>query len=135
MKLPGVEIRKYNKADEAALMALITDQGEEWSCYSAPGFREKYKNALADSITYVAYVDGGIAGFSRSLNDGSFYIYVCDLLVAPRFRGRSIGRKLMECLYEAFPGRTVYVMSDADGYYEKQGYPREGSVFQVKAPE
>ncbi len=38
----------------------------------------------------------------------------------------------MERVCSDFPGDTVYVMSDADKYYEKQGYRREGSVFEVR---
>jgi hypothetical protein len=32
-----------------------------------------------------------------------------------------------------FPNQPVYVMSDVDPYYEKLGYRREGSIFEVKA--
>jgi hypothetical protein len=37
----------------------------------------------------------------------------------------------MECIYQDYPNHTVYVMSDVDGYYQKQGYIREGSIFEV----
>jgi hypothetical protein len=38
----------------------------------------------------------------------------------------------MECIVKDHPERTVYVMSDVDPYYQKLGYPREGSVFEIK---
>jgi GNAT superfamily N-acetyltransferase len=65
------------------------------------------------------------------MNDGDFYIFVLDLLVARQFRGRSIGRKLMECVRADYPGQIVFVLSDVDAYYVKQGYKREGSIFKV----
>jgi len=37
----------------------------------------------------------------------------------------------MECIYKDHPDKIVYVMSDVDEYYEKQGYRKEGSVFEV----
>ena len=37
----------------------------------------------------------------------------------------------MEYLYTDFPNLTVYVMSDVDEYYKKQGYKPEGSVYEV----
>jgi hypothetical protein len=40
----------------------------------------------------------------------------------------------MQCIYKDYPDRIVYVMSDLDGYYEKQGFVREGSVFEVTKP-
>ncbi len=73
-----------------------------------------------------------MCGYVRCRNDDGFGIYVYDLLVEKAFRGRSTGRRLMEQVCTDFPSDTVYVMSGVDGYYAKLGYPREGSVFQVK---
>lgn len=126
-------IRRYVKnEDEEKLMALIKNQGEEWSCYWADEFSDKYKAALADSITYVAYEGEVLYGYSRSLDDCGFYVYVCDLLVMPEHRGKNIGKKLMECISEDYPEQIVYVMSDVDEYYKKLGFRREGSIFEIQ---
>ena len=37
----------------------------------------------------------------------------------------------MKCIYEDYPERIVFVMSDIDEYYKKLGYKREGSIFEV----
>jgi len=37
----------------------------------------------------------------------------------------------MQKICDTFPDNTVYVMSDVDLYYEKQGFKREGSIFIV----
>jgi hypothetical protein len=37
----------------------------------------------------------------------------------------------MEHICSDYPDQTAYVMSDVDGYYKKQGYRREGSIFEV----
>ena len=124
-------IRRYKKSDEIKVMQIIELEGDEWDCYSASDVSEKYKKALKNSLTYVACENEELCGYSRSLNDNDFYIYVCDLLVTPKFRGQNIGRQLMECIYNDYPDVTVYVMSDVDGYYKKVGYNREGSVFEV----
>lgn len=125
-------IRRYDPAKDAEqLMALLKEEGEEWACYWADSANENYRYALANSITYVACQDGQIVGYSRSLGDFSFYIYVCDLLVRKSSRGQGLGLRLMQCLYEDYPKHVVYVMSDVDEYYLKQGCLREGSVFEV----
>lgn len=130
-----MEIRGYNKAqDEGKLMCMIKSRGEEWACYSADDVSDKYREALEKSITYVAYEGDVLCGYSRSVDDCGFYVYVCDLLVVPEYRGKDIGRKLMECIYKDYPDSIVYVMSDVDGYYKKQGYEREGTVFTVTNP-
>jgi GNAT superfamily N-acetyltransferase len=123
-------LRKYNPTiDETELMKMIKDE-EGWG-YADEGMAEKYKKALETSLTYVAYHEGVLCGYSRSLDDFGTYIYVCDLLVKLAFRGHSIGSKLMECLYQDYPGQVVYVMSDVDQYYEKINCKRIGSIFEV----
>lgn len=131
-----MNVRRYDEnRDEDAIMKIIEDEGEEWICYSSAESSPKYREALEKSITYVAYEGEDICGYSRSIDDNSFYIFVCDLLVSPDYRGRNIGRALMECIYDDYPDKTVYVMSDVDLYYEKLGYKREGSVFEVNKQE
>jgi len=107
---------------------MITEEG--WD-YAHESMAEMYKTALGASITYVAYQGNFLCGFSRSIDDCGIYIYVCDLLVRPACRGKGLGHRLMEWLYKDYPDRVIYVMSDEDGYYEKLGYLREGSVFKV----
>jgi GNAT superfamily N-acetyltransferase len=125
-------LRQYRKQDdEENLITLLEDEGEEWACYWKEDVVDKYRTALANSITYVAYEDDILCGYSRSLDDCGFYIYVCDLLVRRDRRGNGIGRELMECIYKDYPDQIVFVMSDVDEYYKKLGYRREGSVYQV----
>lgn len=125
-----MQIRKYNKiSDESKLMKMI-DNEEGWD-YANETLAEKYKMALESSITYVAFQEDVLCGYSRSLNDFGEYIYVCDLLVMKAYRGKEIGKKLLECLQQDYPDQVVYVMSDVDGYYEKVGYKRIGSIFEV----
>ena len=126
-------IRKYErKKDEDKLMNMIEAE-EDWD-YAEEHLADKYKQALEACITYVAYEEDVLCGFSRSIDDFGFDMYVFDLLVDPRYRGKGIGRKLVECLYEDYPDRVVYVMSDEDGYYKKVNYKRIGSIFEVPGP-
>ena len=126
-----MEIRKYTAADEAALFALLRWEGEEWEEYHGPAGRERYAQALIGSAAYVALLDGEICGFVRCREDFGFGLYVHDLLVKRECRGRGIGRMLMERALADFAGQAGYVMSDEDGYYERLGYRRIGSVFEA----
>lgn len=123
-------IRKYSRIeDEGKLMRMI-DAEEGWD-YANETLADNYKKALETSITYVAYQEDDLCGYSRSLNDFGEYIYVFDLLVKPSYRGMEIGRKLLECIYKDYPSQVVYVLSDEDGYYDKLNYKRVGSIFKV----
>jgi ribosomal protein S18 acetylase RimI-like enzyme len=126
-----MQIRRYAQADEAALFDLLRAEGDDWSCYFAEDAIGRYRRALLSSVTYAAFEDGALIGFARCREDDGFGIYVYDLLVDKAFRGRGIGRALMERVRADYHPQTTYVMSDADAYYEKQGCRREGSIFEV----
>jgi len=129
-------IKPYNHlTDEEKLMNIILAEGEEWSDYHASDVREKYQDLLRESITFVAYENEELCGYVRCVADGHLSVWVVDLLVAPKFRGKDIGRKLMACVCENYPNHKVYVMSDVDEYYKKQGYEKIGSIFQVSNTE
>ena len=98
-----------------------------------PVGRDKYIKALESSITYIACDETLICGYVRCREDDGFGVYVHDLLVRKNHRGRQIGKSLMERVCQDFPDQPVYVMSDIDQYYEKLGYRRVGSIFEVKA--
>jgi len=125
-------IRQYTHADEAALFALLREEGGDWKDYWGEDGRERYAQALVRSSTFVAYEGDTLTGFVRCKNDHDFEIIIHDLLVRKQSRGRQTGHALMDSVIASFPGVPVYVMSDVDPYYEKQGYRRIGSVFQVE---
>ncbi len=126
-----MQIRPYTPADEAILFNLLSDEGEEWSDYHGPTGRPMYLRALASSHTWIAVEENQVCGFVRCREDDGFGVYVHDLLVRRACRGRQIGRLLLAQVCREYPDQTVYVMSDADPYYEKLGYRREGSIFAV----
>lgn len=127
-----MEIKKYCKTDESRLFEMLVEEGPDWSDYHDLNNRDQYIQALASSITYVAYDELRVCGYIRCREDDGFGVYVYDLLVRKAYRGKQIGKKLMEWVCHEYPGQTVYVMSDVDAYYEKLGYRKEGSIFEIK---
>jgi len=125
-------VRRYTKADEDALFAMIEAEGEEWQAHWQGTGRDKYVVALENSIVYIILQEGILCGFARCRDDDGFGVYVYDLLVDKAYRGQEYGRKLMERACKDFPDSTVYVMSDVNPYYEKLGYETEGTIFVVK---
>jgi ribosomal protein S18 acetylase RimI-like enzyme len=124
----NIEIRKYNHAkDYTDLMNLIMSEGKDWKEYLDP----KYQTSLNQSITYVALCNKKLCGYSRSMNDVGYYLWVLELLVHKEYRGHSIGKKLMDYLHTDYTNQEVLIMSDVDGYYQKLGYKKEGSIFKV----
>ncbi len=125
-------IKKYSISDEIPLFDMLREEGDEWSDYHGEKGHAKYLGALESSATYLAYDGSMLCGYARCREDYGFGVYVYDLLVRKTYRGRQIGKMLMEQACKDFPDQPVYVMSDVDIYYEKLGYHREGSIFEVK---
>ena len=129
----SLKIKQYNKSDEVSLFDLIRSEGEEWGDYTRDTEAvNKYKRAIGNSIVFVAYYGDALCGFVRAKDDDGYGVYIHDLLVHKDYRGKSYGRFLMEQVAKHFEGNSVYVMSDVDSYYEKQGYKKEGTIFIVR---
>jgi ribosomal protein S18 acetylase RimI-like enzyme len=128
-------IRRYSPADEAILLLLIEAEGEEWRDYWHGEGRKKYAKVLTDCICYLIFEGDTLCGYARCREDGGFGVYVIDLLVNYKYRGKGYGNMLLAQACKDFPDSPVYAMSDVDPYYEKQGYERIGSIFRVKAHE
>lgn len=132
MSTKQIAIRRYGANDEARLFALMEREGNEWKNYWFGAGREKYKKALNSSIIYLILEEGELCGFARCRDDDGYGVYVYDLLVDKKHRGKEFGRMLMEQACREFPDAPVYVMSDVDPYYESLGYEVEGTIFIVK---
>ena len=127
-----MEVMRYCKTDEPLLFDMLVDEGDEWSDYHGSAGRDNYIKALESSITYIVYDGTTVCGYVRCREDDGFGVYIYDLLVRKSYRGNQLGKMLMEHVCIDFPDQPVYVMSDVDTYYNKLGYHREGSIFEVK---
>ena len=122
-------IFRYDTTYESELLTLL-NRDPEWSSFTCTGMIDVFKSSLLSSQTYICKAQGEVCGYLRALVDG-FGIYVSELYVAPAFRNNGYGKALLNELKQDYPDQAVYVLSDEDLYYEKLGYKRVGSVFQL----
>lgn len=125
-----MNIYRYNREHENDLLSAIRED-PNWDMFTNDAAAEKYRNRLLESITYVAYEGKIFSGYLRALLDDGFAIYISELFVVPEMRSRKIGRTLISRLKSDFGNLTVYALSDEDIYYEKLGYNKAGSVFEI----
>lgn len=124
-----IKIKPYTEGDKFELFSFLRGEGNTWSCYY--NYEAEYSQVLADCIVYVALINSRIVGYIRCRKHGIFDLYVYDLLVAKDWRGRGLGKSLIETAAAVVdqPRTDIYMLSDEDGYYEKQRFEHIGSIF------
>lgn len=110
---------------------IAISQSPDWEIFTTPDKVDLYKESLINSITFVAYEEEVFCGYIRAIEDPDFAVYVSELFVVPAFRNRGIGHALLEKVKVEYSHLTVYALSDEDLYYEKKGYQKIGSVFDL----
>jgi GNAT superfamily N-acetyltransferase len=95
-------------------------------CYWAKGIpRDVVAHSIANSLCFGLYAEGKQVGFARVITDYATYAYIGDVFVLQSFRGRGLGKWLMECIVQhpSLQGlrRWSLVTSDAHGLYTQFG--------------
>ncbi len=125
-----MEIFRYKREHEDAVIAAIKED-RAWDVFTNEKAIVNYRQRLCESITYVCYENGVFGGYLRALLDDGFALYISELFVVPERRNRAIGRTLIAKVKMDFSHLTVYALSDEDAYYERLGYRKVGSVFEI----
>ena len=125
-----MEILKYaTKYENDVLSALRTDP--DWVDFTSTENIDAYKESLLNTITYVCYSNSEFCGFVRAVYDKGQALYVSELYVVKKCRNKKIGQFLLEQVRTDYSNLKVYALSDEDAYYQKKGYKRIGSVFEI----
>ena len=125
-----MEISKYKPEYEDEILTAIK-KDSDWDLFTNDDTIGIYRDSLKKSITYVCHEENEFCGYVRALLDDGIAIYISEIYVIPKWRNRKIGRSLLERVKIDFPNITVYALSDEDAYYEKIGYKKIGSVFEL----
>jgi GNAT superfamily N-acetyltransferase len=96
-------------------------------CYWARGIpREVVDRSIENSLCFGVYRDGKQVGFARVISDSATYAYIGDVFVLESYRGRGLGKWLMECIMQhpELQGlrRWGLVTQDAHGLYSPFGF-------------
>ena len=96
-------------------------------CYWARGIpREVVDRSIENSLCFGVYRDGKQVGFARVISDSATYAYIGDVFVLESYRGRGLGKWLMECIMQhpELQGlrRWGLVTQDARGLYSPFGF-------------
>ena len=117
------------KHENDVLAALRTDP--DWIEFTSTENIEAYKESLFDSVTYVCYSNNEFYGFVRAICDKGQAVYVSELYVVKKWRNNKISQLLLEQVGIDYSNLKVYALSDEDTYYQKKGFNRIGSIFEI----
>jgi GNAT superfamily N-acetyltransferase len=94
--------------------------------------RETIETSLKNSICFGIYHQEKMVGFARVVTDYSTMYWLCDVVIAPEYRGRGLGKKLIHTItaMEELKGMIgILATRDAHGLYEKYGFQRAPEKF------
>jgi GNAT superfamily N-acetyltransferase len=88
--------------------------------------RETMERAIANSLCFALLRGTAQIGFARVVTDSATYAYLCDVYVLEDYRGKGLGKWLMECVmaHPALQGLRRFSLAtrDAHGLYRKFGF-------------
>ncbi|MDR3559896.1 MAG: GNAT family N-acetyltransferase [Negativicutes bacterium] len=99
--------------------------------------REKIAASIANSLCYGVYDHDEQIGFARVITDFATTYWLCDVIVAPQYRGRGLGERLVRYIVGSAELKDltgVLKTKDAHGLYEKFGFQREPERMMRKDP-
>ncbi|GCE24576.1 hypothetical protein KDA_00600 [Dictyobacter alpinus] len=117
----GIAIRPWNEADFSAIQQLSSAEG--WT--SATQRPDDMLLAWQQSWpALVAVKDETVVGFVRGLTDGAITLYVADLAVDARMRGKGIGHALLDTCHFLYPTARIDLLSteNARAFYQARGF-------------
>jgi GNAT superfamily N-acetyltransferase len=111
-----------DRLDVTMIHSFLTNES-----YWVPGIsRSSVEKCIKHSLCFGVYLDGRQIGFARAVTDFVRYAHLLDVFVLPGFRGRGIGKLLLEYILAHPELQTIvrYTLGtqDAHGLYRQFGF-------------
>lgn len=106
----------------------------EWLARTHWGYRRQptvVARLIDHSLCFSLLESDRYIGFARVVTDCTVFSWLSDLIVCAEFRGRGLGRWLVECILEhpnVAETQVVLQTSDGHGLYEKFGFERSAKL-------
>ena len=121
-----VEYSSYQISDETGLLQIdrICDLLGK-SYWANARSRDTIEKSIRNSLCFGAYCAGIQVGFARCVTDYATIFWLCDVIVDEAYRGRGIGKALIEAVvsHEKLKGLSgILATRDAQGLYARHGF-------------
>ena len=122
LNLPaGITVREWFQADFPAIQALSSAEG--WlSVQTRPA--EALRAWENSWPALVVTSEERVIGFLRAISDGEITTYIAEILVAPAWRGKGLGKLLLEVCHRLVPTTRFDLLSleKAANFYQGNGF-------------
>ncbi|HEX3046394.1 MAG TPA: GNAT family N-acetyltransferase [Bacillota bacterium] len=102
------------------------------SYWASQRSQETIEKSIRNSICIGVYDHDNLIGFARMVTDQATMYWLCDVIIEEAYRGKGLGKKLMECITEMEELKGMFgilATRDAHGLYEKYGFQKEPGRF------
>jgi len=123
MKWTKGEFALYDERDRADAEAVHSLLAETY--WARERSLQTVKDTIARCVCFSLYDGADQIGFARVLTDYATYGIILDVVIHERYRGRGLGKWMMECVTnhpDLASLKQVLWTADADNLYRKCGF-------------
>jgi len=91
--------------------------------------------SIRNSACYGIYHEDRQVGYARVVTDEATMYYLCDVFIDEEYRGKGLGKKLVEIIIEKYDGMMGLLGTlDAHGLYEQYGFMKNPERLMNRRP-
>lgn len=115
------KIRKYKEDDFGRINELNQNEGWNNLVEKMEDTKEAWKQS---NIAFVIENEDSVIGYIRGMTDTRVSLYICELLIDQKYRGRGLGKKLLRYVHSLYPRTRIEMLASSTShtYYESNGY-------------
>ena len=129
---------EYRVSDDKASLSIERIQEFLAKSYWAnERSKDTIELTIKNSLCFGVYYHGQQIGFARAVTDMATMYYLADVYIDEAYRGRGLGKRLVQCIVESESLRNlagILGTRDAHGLYEKYGFAREPEKLMRRRP-
>jgi len=117
----GIFIRSFIEGDFTSIQKLYETEGWMTAVKRPEDSLKAWKNS---TIALVAVEGENIVGLVRALTDGEVTTYIAELLTDRAYRGKGLGKALIDTCHSLYPHTRLDLLSTeaADEFYMSNGF-------------
>ena len=127
MNWSKAEFMVSDRKDRKESMDVTMVHGFLTASYWAKGIdKATVEKAIANSLCLGLFHNEEQIGFGRAITDRSTFAYLADVFILEEYRGRGLGKWLVDCFleHEELQGLRRWLLAtlDAHGLYRQKGF-------------